>query len=56
MKGGKRKNAGRPKKVNGRLEKAEKAMMAGLGVLKFSLDALDEKKRKREKIKIRNQT
>ena len=25
MKGGKRKNAGRPKKVNGRLEKAEKA-------------------------------
>jgi radical SAM protein with 4Fe4S-binding SPASM domain len=26
------------------LEKAEKAMMAGLGVLKFSLDALDEKK------------
>ena len=26
------------------LEKAEKAMLAGLGVLKFSLDALDEKK------------
>jgi len=29
------------------LEKAEKAMMAGLGVLKFSLDALDEKKIKK---------